>query len=511
MTDIVKSDVWAPELIYDEVHEKYYMYFSATPGNKTDTGLNGDDFKNRFGNLPYVAVSDSYDGPFVITDNSNNYSYADGTKLSASAGDSTNGYAYFLKYSLFNPKAMWDQLKKMAESDKIVGKIVNGVASGGYSEIFNSIDFHPFIDDDGKKYLYFSYVRSKGTANEVIFGMEMKSWTEPDYETLTRLTNNRTYTLGGSSLEAEYERNNVNEGAWITKHNNKYYLTMSINSYGKDNYKVIQAVADSPLGSYRKLTLEEGGILIGSDRVEDVSGCGHHSIVENNGELYIVYHTHQNVDNPTSARYIALDKVEWVTNSDGLEVMYVNGATRHNIMPLPSFASGYSNLVTGAAVTATNVKPDSSVSYLSDKLINSKGSSWHSDSIWNRRYNFGDNYAKNTFFSGESVITVDFGEKKTVRSIMIYNADDTSIGFDDIEKIRFFCADGTVKYINNLSFDKVRNTYTYCDTSTSAHSFYLGAAVAEFNNLDVTKIEITVKPKNNSSYVGINEIVVLGK
>lgn len=501
LTDVVKKDVWAPEMIYDGNTEKYYLYFSATPGNKNDvTGMTDDDFSGKFVELPYVAVSDSYDGPFVIADNSAAYSYADGAGLSENDGDSTNGYAYFLKYSLFNPKAVWGQLEIMAASDKVAAAIVNG----GYPKVFSSIDYHPFVDTDDSKYLYFSCTTGE---YEVIFGMKMISWTEPDYSTLTRLTNNTTYTLNGADV-ATYERNNVNEGAWITKHNNKYYLTMSINSYGNDNYKVIQAVADSPLGSYRKLTVEEGGILLGSDKVEEVSGCGHHSIVENNGELYIVYHTHQNVDKPTGdKRYIALDKVEWVTNSNGLDVMYVNGPTRKNIMPLPSFASGYSNLVPDAEVTATNVKDGSSISYLSDKLINSRGSTW----MYYSKTDFGDNYAKSTVFSGESVITVDFGEKKTVRSIMIYNADDTEIGFDDIEKIRFFCADGTVKCINNLSFDKERNTYTYCDTTTSTSSFYLGAAVAEFNNLDVTKIEITVKPQNNSSSVGINEIVVLGK
>ena len=499
LTDVVKKDVWAPEMIYDGNTEKYYLYFSATPGNKNDvTGMTDDDFAGKFAKLPYVAVSDSYDGPFVITDNSAAYLYADNTRLSENDGDSTNGYAYFLKYSLFNPKAMWEQLEKMAASDTVAAAIVNG----GYPKVFSSIDYHPFVDTDGSKYLYFSCTTGE---YEVIFGMKMISWTEPDYSTLTRLTNNKTYTLNVTDT-ATYERNNVNEGAWITKHNDKYYLTMSINSYGKDDYKVIQAVADSPLGSYRKLTVEEGGILLGSDRVEEVSGCGHHSIVENNGELYIVYHTHQDIAEQGSARYIALDKVEWVTNSNGLDVMYVNGPTRKNIMPLPSFASGYSNLVPDAEVTATNVKAGSSISYLSDKLINSRGSTWKYSNT-----DFGDNYAKNTVFSGESVLTVDFGEKKTVRSIMIYNADDTEIGFDNIEKIRLFCADGTVKCINNLSFDKERNTYTYCDTTTSTSSFYLGAAVAEFNNLDVTKIEITVKPQNNSSSVGINEIVVLGK
>ena len=279
LTDVVKNDVWAPEMIYDSNTKEYYLYFSATPGNKSDvTGMSDDDFAGKFAKLPYVAVSDSYDGPFVIADNSTAYSYADGAGLSENDGDSTYGYAYFLKYSLFNPKAMWEQLEIMAASDTVAAAIVNG----GYPKVFSSIDYHPFVDTDGSKYLYFSCTTG---AYEVIFGMKMNSWTEPDYETLTRLTNNRTYTLGGSSLEAEYERNNVNEGVWITKHNGTYYLTMSINSYSKDDYKVIQAVADSPLGSYRKLTLEEGGILLGSDRVEEVSGCGHHSIVENNGEL----------------------------------------------------------------------------------------------------------------------------------------------------------------------------------------------------------------------------------
>ena len=66
--------------------------------------------------------------------------------------------------------------------------------------------------------------------------------------------------------------------------------------------------------------------------------------LEKNGEFYIVYHVHDDPADPSYQRHIVMNKVEWVTNSNGIEVMYVNGPTLASIQPLPEFASGYKNI-----------------------------------------------------------------------------------------------------------------------------------------------------------------------
>ena len=91
----------------------------------------------------------------------------------------------------------------------------------------------------------------------------MNSWGDPDYSTLTQLTKTGYYTVDGTEINpAEGANNHINEGAftYIQKQADgsyKYYLTLSINGYQDKSYCVIQAVADGPLGPYRKLTEEE--------------------------------------------------------------------------------------------------------------------------------------------------------------------------------------------------------------------------------------------------------------
>ena len=340
----------------------------------------------------------------------------------------------------------------------------------------------------------------------------MSDWSTPQYDTLTVLTEVKRDQVSNGSTAA-YERSYTNEGPWMTEHSGKYYLTFSTNSFEEDNYKVIQAVADAPLGSFRKLTVEEGGILLGADRIGEISGPGHHSLIEKNGELYIVYHVHEDPTNPSYKRYIVMNKVEWVTNANGLEVMYVNGPTLASIQPLPEFASGYKNIASSATVEATNLQDGNLISGLTNKVWNSKGSTWRGESSGITTF-FGDTVAKDVEFNGETTITMNFAEAKTVRALMIYNSSDTTKAFDKIERIEFVCADGSVKYINHLGFDFTANTYTKAKhegVTTGDDKFICGASVAEFNEMSVTEIRITVKPGTEKSSVALGEIVVLGK
>ena len=81
-------------------------------------------------------------------------------------------------------------------------------------------------------------------------------------------------------------------------------------------------------------------------------------------------------------------------------------------------------------------------------------------------------------------------------------------------RIEIVCADGSKKYINHLGFDFVANTYTlaaYQGVTTGDDKFISGASIAEFNEMKVKEIRITVKPGAGKSSVALGEIVVLGK
>ena len=229
--------------------------------------------------------------------------------------------------------------------------------------------------------------------------------------------------------------------------------------------------------------------------------------------MYIIYHVHNNPSDPSYSRHIVMDKLEWVTNSKGETVMYANGPTLNAILPLPSFVSGYGNISSESAVTATNFKYGSSVSVLTDKLINSKGSTWRSMSAGTNTF-FNDAIAPDTLFTDEATINMTFDTAKTVRAIMIYNSSSTANAFDSVKRIEFTCADGNVRYIDNLAFSADNNTYTlapYQGETQGDDKFVCGASVADFSELQVTSIKITVAPGEGKSEVGIGEIVVLGK
>ncbi len=76
------------------------------------------------------------------------------------------------------------------------------------------------------------------------------------------------------------------EGPFLFIRNGKYYFMWSEGSWGKSDYRVAYAIADSPLGPFKRLnTVLEQDPKIGK-------GAGHHSVIQIPGtdEWYIVYH-----------------------------------------------------------------------------------------------------------------------------------------------------------------------------------------------------------------------------
>lgn len=532
LSKVMYANTWAAEMIYD--NGKYYLFFSATPRNDPDiTGYENPNsvFGKEYACIPYVAVADSWKGPFELIDNSAEYKYADGTPMTQSKAaaenigennyaitDNAQGYAYFLKYSLFDPYKMW---KAISESDD---PFVKEIETYEYTKILRAIDLHPFADGD-KKYMYFTVNKDgdfSSNKNTYCAVMKMNSWTEPDYSTFRTLTRYGLYELGGTEATT-YENKNehINEGAWMTKHNGKYYLTLSVNGYATSYYKVIQAVSDSPMGPFRKLTEAEGGVVLGADSIQDVGGPGHHAIVEVNGELYIVYHKVDDYQNPTHKRHVAMNKLEWVSikDKDGkdLDVMYAAGPTTKALTVLPEFATGYKNVAPQATVSATNLVEGSSEKSLNDKLIPIRTGV---------NAQFMTNYVKEAEFKGETTIKLTFEDYVNINAIMIYNSMKIQNAFYDVERVEFKYKDGgndKVKFIEHLAFDwrGLSNGY-HAEWSPTGNNLKTGAAaIAEFNEIAVKEIIVTVKPATEeqidwhdsdmAAQLAIGEIVVLSK
>ncbi|MDE6274243.1 MAG: family 43 glycosylhydrolase, partial [Clostridiales bacterium] len=330
---------WAPEVVYDENDGKYYLFFSMEPrygdANHSDETL-------------MCAVSDQPYGPFVAV----------------KEGVANPNRDHALENYFFDMPVLTAQLR-----EKYPQRFAEDYTYAA------ALDPSPFTDPaTGKKYLYWTSERYDAIESETcVFGMEMENWTTPKYETVTMLTRPRYTTVDGNEIcDAEIATNTINEGAFMYAKPNgnggyTYYLTLSVNNYNNKTYSAIQAIGSSPLGTFTKLQKADGGVLLGTDNQlwDHLSGPGHHSFVEEDGKLYILYHQHIDVIAAGAARALSLDEVKFVTNDKGQEVMYVNGPTR-SIQLLPEFASEYKNIAGDAKITASN-KEDAGM--LTDGLL----------------------------------------------------------------------------------------------------------------------------------------------
>lgn len=371
------------------------------------------------------------------------------------------------------------------------------------------IDVHPFVDPvSGEKYLYM--VRDpNGGGPGFIFVMKMgKKWTDdPKWDTATRLTRFGYYTtddLSSSNKSSDLiEGTIINEGPYVyyNKDSNKYYLTLSVNSYNKRSYSVVQAIGDSPLGPFRKLSRAEGGTVVATDFDWDhVSGPGHHSFVTFNDNLYIVYHAHYKRVTGGDQRGSCVDEVVWTKNAQGETIMHCNGPT-YSYQPKIGPDAEYKNIATQAKITATNVAEDSDVSLLNDRLI---------------RFFTWDEYLKE-FTTGskkETKITLTFDDYVATRALMVYNSWDYSFHWEKIDRVEMDfvkTVDGKevtgTAYIDNLKFDIERHIGYNSDEQ---YNFMRpgGAAIAEYDELKVKEIRLTFK---HDAPIAISEIYVLGK
>lgn len=489
------DDIWAPEVVYDPDTATYYMYFSATPAEDTKVKVEGEVEKGHPYEMTFVATSQYPDKEFQLVN----------FKDAASCGEENiHTYSeakyphYFAKYLMFDCEAY------RAFSDSIGGSRTEGY--GGY---VGGIDPHPYVDEDGTKYLF--WVDSRGS--DRIVGVKMDNWLKPDWSTATVLTYHSYYTVADYQAEqagqfvekVSYEpyAHTINEGPQIIKHNGKYYLTFSVGNWADSSYQVGQAVADSIFGPYRKLTEEEGGILISGSIAgsEDISGTGHHTLLEVGGKYYIVYHRHDDAVTAGSARNAAIDELKWITvkDKDGndLEVMYTNGPTCTVQPKIEAFAE-YVNIADEATITGGE-----DVAYLTDGLL----------SI----YKYGNpvfmENIKETTIKETTTFAFDFESARTVRAVMVYNSKMEDTCFKNISKVEFVCEENGQE-VTRVILDMPFSSEYYKANDLDGGIYYItmgAAAYAEFDELNVKSVRITVEVPEGQESVGISEVKILGK
>lgn len=186
------------------------------------------------------------------------------------------------------------------------------------------IDAHIFTDDDGKQYMYF--VRFEG--GNVIYAAELNDDMKSIKEDTVTFVMRASQEWEKSTKQPSYP---VNEGAFVIKHKDTYYLTYSANHFESPDYGVGYATAPTPMGPWTKY---ENNPIMKSNIV--VPGAGHHSLIHSpdGTELFMVYHTH-NSTKATEPRKLGIDRVQFVPQENGPDIMEVWGPTI-TPQPMPS-------------------------------------------------------------------------------------------------------------------------------------------------------------------------------
>jgi len=102
------------------------------------------------------------------------------------------------------------------------------------------------------------------------------------------------------------------EGPFMFIRNGKYYFMWSEGGWTGPDYCVAYAIADSPLGPFKRI----GKILEQDPAI--ATGAGHHSVLQIPGknEYYIIYHRRPLGETDGNARVVCIEKMEF--DNDGL-------------------------------------------------------------------------------------------------------------------------------------------------------------------------------------------------
>lgn len=244
-----------------------------------------------------------------------------------------NGYA-LLKGDAYGGKGFWapqilhskdifymayaaDEHIAIAQSSNATGPFKQHIIAALQGDT-KQIDPYIFVDNDGKKYLYFV----KLTNGNRLFVAELK-------DDLSDIKPETVTACFGATQPWENTANvawPVTEGPAVLKHKGLYYLVYSANDFRNIDYAVGYATSSKPNGPWKKY---EGNPIL-SRHTTDINGSGHGDFVTDaTGAMWYVFHTHYS-NQQVSPRVTAIVQSRFVE---------VNGAADKLVMDsIPFFA-----------------------------------------------------------------------------------------------------------------------------------------------------------------------------
>ena len=222
------------------------------------------------------------------------------------------------------PRGPWKNILGESEAVLVPDRFVTNAIT---------LDGQTFVDDDGSVYLYWgTWGIYKG------FGCGAGKMT-PDLKGFTE-----------TRLIPNTEAVDFFEAPFVLKRNGIYYFMYSSGSCHDHTYRVQYATSDHPLGPY-----EYKGCILETNEDGTVHGPGHHSILKEGDDYYIVYHRH---DNPHSNRgfhrQLCMDKMEFAADGSIRKVI----PTHKGVGALAPSVVKSENLALGAGVRASSCYDD---------------------------------------------------------------------------------------------------------------------------------------------------------
>lgn len=145
-----------------------------------------------------------------------------------------------------------------------------------------NIDNSLFVDDDGTPYMFFDRLIPEGLQVNVVKLTPDLISIDGEAEVVKCIERNQ-----------DWEQDAVNEGSFVIKHGDTYYMTYSGNGYTNPGYGIGVATAKSPTGPWTKY---EGNPIFQypeNKTVGRLEGVGHSAMFrDKEGKLRIVFHAH---------------------------------------------------------------------------------------------------------------------------------------------------------------------------------------------------------------------------
>ncbi len=211
-----------------------------------------------------------------------------------------------------------------------------------------TIDAHPFRDDDGTWYLFYSrdFLEGERVGTGIVVDrlVDMVALAGERVTVARPHADWHIYERGRQWYERVWDWYTL-EGPFVRRRDGRYWCFFSGGAWRAPNYGVSCAVADHPLGPYEPVGGADGPAVLKT--VPDRAiGPGHASIVTAPDNLtdYLVYHAW---DPALSGRHMCVDRLEWTPVGPARSGPRVDDQPRP---PEPHFRDLFGGQVAGAGV-----------------------------------------------------------------------------------------------------------------------------------------------------------------